>query len=336
MKGVCLQAIGQVELMDMPLPAIQADQLLIKTGATTICTSDVNDIRSNPFQTPLPVILGHEAAGTVVDVGEAEKVFKAGDRVATHPVHPCGLCQACQDGMRHLCLNMGHFGLNLPGTMAEYYCVRQDRARPLPDDVAFDVAALAEPVGVCQEALEQARLAPGQSLLIIGDGPFGVLMARLAASMPLGGVILAGQIDFRLSFAPQQFRLNTKDASAPIQAMLAANDGNSYDAAILAVGSRKAFADGLACLKPRGRMVVFSALAGETPVDLFSLHLKELEIVGACSDKDLFDKSVALLGAPALALRELVTHHFPLEEYRRAFELAEFGKNEAMKVCFCP
>jgi threonine dehydrogenase-like Zn-dependent dehydrogenase len=83
-------------------------------------------------------------------------------------------------------------------------------------------------------------------------------------------------------------------------------------------------------------LVVFSALPGETPVDLFWVHLKELEIVGACSDKDLFDQSVARLGAPALALRELVTHHFPLEEYRRAFELAEFGKHEAMKVCFCP
>ena len=334
MKALLFQAIGQLELVDIPIPKIQPDELLIRTGATTICTSDVNDIRENPFGIALPVGIGHEGAGTVAAIGSVVQGFHVGQRVATHPVHPCGNCQPCREGLGHLCLNMGHFGLNLPGTMAEYYRVRHDRARPIPDDVPFDVAALAEPVCVCLEALEQAQISEGNNLLIIGDGPFGVLMARLAVLFPLRHLVLAGQIDFRLSFARTALCLNTKDDPNPIQSILAANYGNGYDAAILAVSSRKTFADGLQCLKQRGRMVVFSALPGETPVDLFSVHLKELEIVGACSDKDLFDQAVGLLGDPALALYELVTHHFPLEDYRRAFELAEFGKHEAMKIAF--
>jgi threonine dehydrogenase-like Zn-dependent dehydrogenase len=350
MKALQLQSIGQLELVELPVPEIRPDELLIRTGATTICTSDVNDLRGNPFGIELPVVIGHEAAGTVAAVGAAVQGFQVGQRVATHPVHPCGNCPPCQAGLGHLCLHMGHFGVDLPGAMAEFYRVRQDRARPLPDDVPFDVAALAEPVCVCLEALEQAKLPVGGSLqarrlLIIGDGPFGVLMARLAMKMGLGRVTLAGQMDFRLSFAPAETRLNVKDCANPVEAMLSANgsagydagigyDAVGYDAVILAVGSRTAFANGLQCLKPRGRMVVFSALPGETPVDLFSLHLKELEIVGACSDKDLFDQAMPLLGDPSLALGELVTHHFPLEEYRQAFELAEFGKEQAMKVCF--
>ncbi len=334
MQALMLKSLGQLELVDKEIPDIREDEILVKTAVATICTSDVNDVRENPFGATLPVVMGHEGAGTVAALGAAVKGFQVGQRIATHPVHPCGQCPPCREGLGHLCLNMGHFGLNLPGTMAEYYLVRHDRARPIPDSVAFSVAALTEPVCVCVEALEQARLSAGSSLLVIGDGPFGALMTRLAQRLPLENLVQAGQMDFRLSFGRGSRQVNTTDSPDPAASLLQANDGQGYEAAILAVGSRKAFVDGLKCLKPRGRMVVFSALTGDTPVDLFHLHLKELEIVGACSDRDQLDAAVSLLGDPSLALGELVTHTFPLSDFRQAFELAEFGKERAMKVAF--
>ncbi len=334
MQALMLKDLNQLELVEAPIPSIREDEILVKTGATTICTSDVNDIHGNPFGARLPVVIGHEGAGTVAAMGTTVQGFQVGQRIATHPVHPCGKCPPCQEGLGHLCLDMGHFGYNLPGTMAEYYIVRQDRARPISETTSFPAAALAEPVCVCLEALMQARLPEGGSLLVIGDGPFGVLMARLARRMPLERAVLAGQIEFRLALAQDAAQVNTRDAPDPVQSMLAANSGKPYDAAILAVGSPKALADGLRCLKPRGRMVIFSAIPGDTPVDLFHVHLKELEIVGACSDQDLFDRAVPLLDDPGLALPELVTHTFPLAEYRQAFELAEHGKDQAMKVAF--
>ncbi len=334
MKALVLKALNQLELEDVPIPQVQPGYLLVRTGAATICTSDIHDLHANPFAIQLPVTLGHEGAGTVVAVGTGVTGFQTGDRVATHPVHPCRECSACRAGLEHLCLEMGHFGLNLPGTFAEYYLVRQDRARHIPDHVPFPVAALAEPVSVCLEALNQAQLLPGQSLLILGDGPFGVLMARLAQNLALGIVVIAGWLDSRLAYAHTANRLNTAHLPDPVAAMLEPVDGSGYDAAILAVSSAQALKDGLRCLKPRGRMVVFSALPGETPVDLFSLHLKELEIVGACGDQDLFDQAVSLLDEPRLALHELVTHEFRIEDYRQAFETAEFNKAEAMKVAF--
>ncbi len=334
MQALMLKSLGQLELVDKEIPDIREDEILVKTAVATICTSDVNDVRENPFGATLPVVMGHEGAGMVAALGASVKGFQVGQRIATHPVHPCGQCPPCREGLGHLCLNMGHFGLNLPGTMAEYYFVRQDRARPIPDSVSFSVAALTEPVCVCLEALEQARLSAGSSLLVIGDGPFGALMTRLAQRLPLENLVQAGQMDFRLSFGRGSRQVNTTDSPDPAASLLQANDGQGYEAAILAVGSRKAFADGLKCLKPRGRMVVFSALTGDTPVDLFHLHLKELEIVGACSDRDQLDAAVSLLGDPSLALGELVTHTFPLSDFRQAFELAEFGKERAMKVAF--
>jgi threonine dehydrogenase-like Zn-dependent dehydrogenase len=232
---------------------------------------------------------------------------------------------------------MGHFGIDLPGTFATYFPVRADRARPIPDGVPFTAAALAEPVSVCLEALAQAQLAPGERLLILGDGPFGVLMARLAQRLDLEKVVIAGWQDFRLRFATGAVQVNTHGMADPAarlreEVLSAGLDG--YDAVILAVSSAQAARDGLALLRAKGRFVVFSALPGETPVDLFDVHVRELEIVGACNEEDRFGEAVALLGDPDLRLEELVTHTFPLEQYETALALAAEGHDRALKVAF--
>jgi len=333
MKALQLQSVGQVTLVDLPVPAISNDELLIRTGATTICTSDLNDIRENPFGISFPVVMGHEGAGTVAAVGADVKGFHVGDRVATHPVHPCGHCAACQRGWGHLCVNVEHFAINRQGTFADYFPVRADRARRIPESVPF-TAALAEPVCVCLEALAQAAPPAGGSLLIIGDGPFGILMARLASSLPLHKTVLAGWEDFRLGFAQGAVTINSRAISDPV-ALLRAEAGElGYDAAILAVGSPDAVQQGIALLRPKGRFVIFSALPGETPIDLFRVHLEELEIVGACSDEDRLDDAVARLSDPTLKLHELVTHAFPLERYNEALTLAATGHDRALKVAF--
>jgi threonine dehydrogenase-like Zn-dependent dehydrogenase len=333
-KALQFQAIDQVNLVEIDVPQIGEDELLIKTGATTICTSDLNDIRENPFGIELPVVLGHEGAGTVVAVGSAVTSFRVGDRVAAHPVHPCGQCNNCRRGWGHLCASMVHFGLNRPGTFAEYFPVRADRARQIPDTVPFPVAALVEPVSVCLEALAQANLPQDSTLLIIGDGPFGVLMTRLAASLPLQKCVLAGEHDFRLGKARNAVRINVSQVADPLARLHTEANGDGYDAAILAVSSANALRQGLALLRPKGRMVVFSAIPGETPIDLFDLHLRELEIVGACSDQDRFDQAVGCLSDPAPGLEDLVTHTFPLQDYRAALSQAATRHDETLKVAF--
>jgi 2-desacetyl-2-hydroxyethyl bacteriochlorophyllide A dehydrogenase len=306
--------------------------LLIRTGAATICTSDLNDIRANPFGIPLPTVMGHEGAGTVAEVGSNVKGFKPGDRVATHPVHPCGECLNCGRGMGHLCSSMGHFGLNMPGTFAEYYVVRQDRARVLPPDASFSVGCLTEPVCVCLQALHQARGAADDPLLILGDGPFGVLIARLAAAYGRRHTVIAGHHDFRLSFARDAVRVNTKQLADPAERLRECASGGGYGAVILAVGSAEAVRMGLTLLRPKGRLVLFSAVPAPTPIDLLPVHVRELEIVGACNDEDRLDEAVGLLTDARLAPAELVTHEFALEAYREAFELASGGHADAMKV----
>ncbi|MBA2470346.1 MAG: alcohol dehydrogenase catalytic domain-containing protein, partial [Chloroflexia bacterium] len=215
MKALRFEEIGRLELVEVENPRIGPDQLLIRTGAATICTSDLHDLHGNPFGIDLPVILGHEGAGTVVEVGAAVTGFRIGDRIAAHPVHPCYQCPTCRAGMDHLCTEMGHFGLNLPGTFAEWFVVRADRARVIPNEVDFAVAALTEPVCVSLEAVRQANLQPGGSLLVISDGPFGVLMARLAGESGLDRVVLAGHHEYRMSFAPAALAIDIRGVPDP-------------------------------------------------------------------------------------------------------------------------
>ncbi|TFG73523.1 MAG: hypothetical protein E4H27_00610 [Anaerolineales bacterium] len=334
MKALQFQAIDQVNLIECELPKISDNELLIKTGAAIICTSDLNDLRENAFGIQLPIIMGHEGAGTVMAIGSQITDFKVGDRIAAHPVHPCGKCANCRRGMAHLCLDMGHFALNRPGVFAEYFPVRSDRARRIPDAVPFTTAALAEPVSVCLEALAQAKLHDGDNLLVIGDGPFGVLIARLAQALPLKKVVIAGRHDFRLGFAKGAIQVNEKKVSEPMAKLRTEAGETGYDAVIQAVGTGQAVRQGLALLRPKGRLVVFSAVPGETPIDLFDVHVRELEIVGSCNDEDRLDAAVASLSNADLALGELVTHTFPLKDFQQAYDLAARGREEAMKVAF--
>ena len=344
MKALQLQGIQQFAVVNVDVPEPGADQVLVRTGATTICTSDLNDLHANPFHLSLPMTMGHEGAGTVAAVGSGVRGFEVGDRVAAHPVHPCRRCAVCLGGLPHLCPEMTHFGLRIPGTMAEYFLVRADRARVLPPDTDFSLAALVEPICVCLEALAQARLAPGGKLLILGDGPFGLIMARLAQTMDLALVVVAGWEDFRLGFAHGAVTINTSGDAHAAQTLRAALDGarheaavvdtgSGYDAAILATASTLAASDGIDCLKPRGRLVIFASLHGATPVDLFAVQMKELEIVGSVNDEHL-DEALRLVAGGRPVFADLVTHRYPIDDYQAAFDLAGTGQDRAIKVAF--
>jgi 2-desacetyl-2-hydroxyethyl bacteriochlorophyllide A dehydrogenase len=330
MRALMLKGLGQLELVEIDVPTIAEDQILVRTQAATICTSDLVDIDYNLSGLTFPVVIGHEGTGTVAAMGQYVHNFKVGQRIATHPVHSCYRCSACLADNSHLCLNMEHFGLNMPGTFAEFYVVRFDRARVVADDLAPAQVCLAEPISVCLEALDQANLRPGGTLLIVGDGPFGIIMARLSENLGLGNVVVAGWSDFRLGYAGTAQTVNTSDCPAPVETLLDLNQGSGYDAVILAVASPQALADALRCLRPRGRLVLFSAFTDDVPVNLLSVHLKELEIVGSCNDRDRFDDAVQLLTDKRWS--ELITHHYPLDAYSDAFAVARAGKDRALKV----
>jgi threonine dehydrogenase-like Zn-dependent dehydrogenase len=333
MRTLRLCATDTLTEVELPVPQPRPDELLVRTVATTICTSDLNDIAHNPFGIPLPRVLGHEGAGTVQAVGPEVQGFRVGDPVATHPVIPCRACENCQRGLGHLCTNMGHLGLDRDGTFAEYFCIRADRARHVSASL-LPFACLLEPVAVCLEAVQRGRIQRGDNVLVIGDGPFGIIIARLASRSQPGRLILVGRHDFRLRQVLGARTINEHQTppSELVASVRKANGGPGLDVAILAAGTQSALGLCISSLRARGRAVVFSAVAGQATVDLFRVHTHEIEILGACNDQDLIDQALASLSDPDLQLSSLITHRIPFSRWHEAFDLARSKKDDALKV----
>ena len=334
MRALVLEGVNKLVLRDMPKPVPTGEELLVKTVAATICTSDIIDILQDPFHMQMPRIMGHEGAGIVEAVGELVTDFKPGDEIAAHPIVPCRVCHTCRSGFGHLCDNMTHLGIHIPGVYAEYFTIRQDRARRKPPQLPFSQAALLEPVAVCLEAIKQGAVEPGQTVLVVGDGPFGVITARLCAAIAGVKVIFAGHHDVRMAGAPGAIPVNTRQTEDPVSAIRALTGGIGADCAILCVGSNAAVDLAIASLRTRGTLSVFSLVHGRPTIDLCRIHLKELTVRGSCSDHNRMDESIALLGTGVM--NGIVSHEFPLEAFEAAFDTAINNKAEAFKVALLP
>jgi 2-desacetyl-2-hydroxyethyl bacteriochlorophyllide A dehydrogenase len=319
MLALQMRGPGELVLTRLPTPRPGPRDVLIRTLAATICTSDLHDLAGNPSRIGLPRVLGHEAAGVVAAAGSEVKQFAPGTLVGVHPVVPCGACAECARGFGHVCPRMGHLGCDRDGAFAEYLVQRADRVRQLPPDVPASLGALLEPVAVCLQAVSRAGDVRGRDVLVAGDGPFGNIIARLALRGGARRVIVAGREPFRMARIPGALTL---EAAAPA----------SVEVAFLAVSSEEAVAACLAALRPRGRLVVFSALYKPVAIDLLRVHLCELEIVGSCNDEDRLDDARECLCDPALSLHEIVTHHIPFAQWADAFALARQGHDRALKV----
>jgi threonine dehydrogenase-like Zn-dependent dehydrogenase len=334
MRALQMREVGRLELVSLPVPNPGPEEVLVKTAAATICTSDLKDIAGNVLGVDLPRVLGHEGSGRVAALGSRVQGLAVRQAVAAHPVVPCRECADCRRGLGHLCLRMGHLGIDRDGTFAEYFLLRADRLRPVAAGFDMALAALMEPVCVCLESLRRSRLSEGETLVVLGDGPFGVLTARLALGLKPGKLILVGRHDFRMAQVPEAVAIHERRVPDVAEAVLRETDGLGADAAILCAGSERAMGQCVASVRARGRVVVFSAVPGSPTIDLFRVHMKELEILGSCNDEEELDRAIACLADPELGLDRLVTHRLPLAEWQRALELAAHAREEALKVAF--
>ena len=332
MKAIMLEAHNTAAMREIPIPTCGKGEILIQTKAATVCTSDILDMRHNLFNLSLPIVMGHEGAGIIEALGEGVTDVSVGDEVAVHPVMPCYKCPSCLGGIPHLCDDMEHLAFNRPGCFAEYFTTRPDCVRKKPPELSFALASLMEPVCVCLEALNRAQIKQGARVLIVGDGPFGIMMSKLCVSKNPGMVIQTGWHEGRLNKSAANVKLNTKNISDPVKEIMDITNGEGIDSAVLCVSSPEAADLCIEVLRSRGVLVVFSALGGKTPIDLMRVHLKELTIAGSNNDEGFMDDAIRLLSDPELDMKSIVTHEIPFEKWEEAFNLAEFDKENCLKV----
>ena len=336
MRALVWQGGQTFTLEEVPRPRPAPGQVVIKVAAAAICGSDSHlaDFGARP-----PLIPGHEVAGIVDELGQGITGLRLADRVALDPVQRCGSCWTCSNGIGHLCFDYRHLGdRNVPGGWAEYVAVDAANAHKLGDTVSFHAACLAEPASVCYESFTRARIEVGQSVLIIGDGPFGFLHAQLARALGAGKVAVAGHHDRRLErIAAVSGALVCNTRNQSLEATLAKEFGTTgVDLVVEATGTTSSPNIGLRALRPRGTLVVFSYVWKPEPLEMGLIHMRELIVLGACRSLGAYEPCLEMLTDGRLDTAALVDLQVPLEDCQSALAALRSRKEDIFKVVLMP
>lgn len=325
------------------LPALDATlppgHVHIRMAAGGICGSDLHYYHHGGFGTVRireAMVLGHEAAGFITAVGEGVNGLKAGDLVAVNPSSPCGECAYCHQGQHNHCENMRFNGSamrfpHVQGLFQAEMVVPATRAFPLDPAITPAEAALCEPFAVALHAAAQGGALAGKTVLVSGCGPIGVLMV-VAARLGGAKTIIATDITAHSLAVAAQFGVDhgldmraNPEALAPYQA-----GRGQVDVVFECSGNPAAMGAALACLRPKGRMVLVG-LGGDALFPINTLVAKEIEIVGTFRFHAEFAEAARLISSRAVDLRPMLSASFPLEEAQAAFILAS-DRTRATKV----
>ncbi|HBG27970.1 MAG: hypothetical protein A2Y10_02980 [Planctomycetes bacterium GWF2_41_51] len=336
MKAVFWQGGKKFELGDVLKPKIGDNQVLIKVEAASICTSDFH---YEDWDCKPPIIPGHEAAGTIAEIGNKVKNVQAGWKVTVDPVQRCGKCAMCVSGIGHLCMNTRHLGNSEnPGAWAEYLAVDAANVHKVPENVSMIEAALTEPAAVCMESFERAKFQPGWDVLILGDGVFGFIHAMFAKIFGAKNIIVSGHYDERLERIAEKtdaITCNThKENLSDIIDKVTGKIG--VDLVIEATSSGAAPNIGIKALKPRGTLILFSYIWRPEILDVAIVNMNELNILGSCRSLNCFDKCLQLMAEKKLDMALLADIKVPLAKVNNAISELKKNKKNVFKAILIP
>lgn len=325
---------GSLKIEKLDDLKVGENQVLLRMRACGVCGTDVKTyFRGHPMIKPGNV-LGHEVAGEVVESRHSH--FQVGDRVAVAPYVPCGECRTCLRGHPSLCTNRGGAFLQ-PGGFAEYILVPQRLAdvgmRRIPDAMPYELASLAEPLACCVHGIEALQPRPGSSLLIIGDGPMGLMQAALARSFGFENVVLAGATPHRLDFArtltDDVIDVTLGDAADAVRRQLP----EGVDAVLVSVASLEALGQAMKAVANGGAVNLFAGMPKDArfAFDLKRIHYDEVKVVGTFGfGLDEFARAIDLMGEVGPSLQQLITRRVALEDVEAALQAA--GRQVGIKT----
>src|SRR5262245_45120104 len=284
MKAVRLTQIGKpLENADVPVPEIGAADVLIRVAAAGICHSDAHYRDGVSKMDNLPVMLGHEVAGIVEQVGKDVSNVSRGDRVSVHYLVHCGTCEFCVRGQEQFCCSVQMIGNHLDGGYAEFIKVPSANAFQLPEEISFEVGAIMMcSSATALHALHKTRFKPGESIAIFGFGGLGFSALQLARAFDCGEVYVVEINPAKLASATSMGAIAVDARSAdPVEQIKEATNGKGVDVALEMIGSAKTMRQAVLCLAPRGRGALVGLTAESMSIHPYTeLINKEAEIVG--------------------------------------------------------
>ncbi|MGB8730129.1 MAG: zinc-dependent dehydrogenase [Candidatus Sulfotelmatobacter sp.] len=346
MLAAVYRGVNDVRLETVPVPQIGAGELLLRVHTCGVCGTDLKKIATGSHSAPR--IFGHETSGVVAAVGAGVRDFAPGDRVVVFHHIPCRQCYYCLHQTFAQCATYKKVGCTAGfepsgGGFAEYvrvmdWIVEHGTVR-IPQGVSFEQACFVEPVNTCMKGIEALRLQAGETVLVIGQGPIGIILSVLARR---GGVsvITSDLYPERLKIAKSLGLQNTVDASKDdvVNVIRAQTEGRGADAVILAVGSNGLIRSAMEAVRPGGRVLLFAQTQrGEVVIDPAAICVDEKALVGSYSASvDLQDDSVQFVMSREMDLERLISHRFPLQESAQALELAAHPQPSSMKIVIQP
>jgi L-iditol 2-dehydrogenase len=346
MQAAVYRGVDDVRLETVPVPEISPGELLVKVNTCGICGTDLKKIHTGSHSAPR--IFGHETSGTVAAVGRGVTQFKPGDRVMVFHHIPCRKCFYCQHKTFAQCETYKKVGCTAGfepsgGGFAEYvrvmdWIVRQGTVR-IPDGVSFEQACFVEPVNTCMKGIEALRFEKGETALVIGQGPIGIILSVLAQRSG-ARVITSDLYPERLKIALTFGLGNSVDASCTdvLKSVREQTEGRGADVAILAVGGNALIKPAMDAVRPGGRVLLFAQTArGEAMIDPAAVCVDEKTLLGSYSASvDLQEESVRFVMNREMDLERLISHRFPLSNGVEALRLAARPQPDSMKIVIQP
>ena len=344
MIGAVFRGPGRLEVGEIPVPEISQDEVLVKVGANTVCGTDVRILRGEKTRgIAQPVVLGHELAGHVAEVGTNVEGYEVGASVVMAPAMACLHCFYCKRGMENLCLNKKIMGNIVDGGLAEYVRIPENAVRAgnlfVAEDLPPEQLALAEPLACCINGQSNYRAEIDDAVLIMGAGPIGLFHLQLALLAGARTVIVSNRSEARRNFASELGAHVTVDpTSEDLWEVVAEHtDGLGVDVSVICVGMPQLVNDALRATRKGGRVNVFAGLAGEgwSEVEANLIHYNELVLTGASDSRRRdYDTALRLIESRRIDAERMVTHRFPLKETEKAIETSAEG--EGIKVAVMP
>lgn len=349
MRAAVYRDVNDVRVETLPVPEIGKGEVLVRIHTCGICGTDLKKIHTGSHSAPR--IFGHEMAGVIVAVGEGVQGFAVGDRVMAFHHIPCGECYYCRKKTFAQCETYKKVGCTAGfapsgGGFAEYIRVMDWIVRgglvKIPDGVPFEQAAFIEPVNTCLKGIRLLNLQPDETVLVIGQGPIGILLAALANKT--GAKILTSDFYAERHRIAARFGLEHPIDAAKedvVAVAKAASEGRGADAVILAVGVDALIKTAMDAARPGGRVMLFAQTQhGETAIDPAAVCMDEKTLLGSYSASvEIQDEGAALVFGGyrnGFDLTQLISHRFTLEQAVEAIELASHPKADSMKIMIQP
>ena len=343
MKALLLTDYMQLTLTDMAVPAIGPQDVLIRVRSCGICGSDVHGIDGSTGRRIPPLVMGHEAAGVIAEVGRDVSDWKAGDRVTFDSTISCGACAFCRAGDINLCDNRQVLGVSCGdyrrhGAFAEYVAVPARILYRLPESLSFDHAAMIEAVSVAVHAVHLTPQTSGDTAVVVGCGMIGQLAIQAAKAAGFASVVGVDVDDARLAVAQRAGAdavLNSRACDVPAEIRSRTN-GRGADAVLEAVGMTAPIQTAISAVRKGGTVTLIGNFSGQIDLPLQQVVTRQIRLQGSCASAGEYPKCIELMASRQIRVDDLISAYTPLEEAPDWFGRLYRHEPNLMKVIVRP